>query len=85
MYALYSVNGQQDWTFTTPSQLAVASPVLSDALDVLVFGAADTYVYAVGAYNGTLLWKFQTADVVSSKGCIDEARAVVYIGGVDGR
>ena len=49
---------------------------------VVYVGSTDKNIYAIGALNGSLIWKFTTLDAVESSPAV--ANGMVYTGGDDG-
>jgi outer membrane protein assembly factor BamB len=62
-----------------PWDLFLSSPTV--AAGVVYFGSGDTFVYAVEAATGKLLWKFKTSGVVHASPSVGGGR--VYVGGFD--
>lgn len=63
-----------------PWDFFISSPVLDGS--IVYFGSGDHNVYALDALTGSLLWKYQTGDVVHSSPAI--ADGILYIGCWDG-
>ena len=49
---------------------------------IVYIGSEDKNIYAIGAWNGSLIWKFTTRDAVESSPAV--ANGKVYTGGDDG-
>jgi outer membrane protein assembly factor BamB len=62
-----------------PFDLFTSSPVVVDG--VVYIGSGDGHVYALGAADGVLRWKFRTGDVVHATPAV--ANGVVYVGSWD--
>jgi len=62
-----------------PFDVFLSSPAVADA--AVFFGSGDGNVYALNARTGTLLWKFQTGNVVHASPAI--ADGMVYVGSWD--
>ncbi|MBA3913893.1 MAG: PQQ-binding-like beta-propeller repeat protein [Acidobacteriales bacterium] len=65
--------------YATGGHIQIASPAVASG--VVYFGSTDTYVYALDAQAGTLLWKFKTGDWVNSPPSV--SNKVVYVGSND--
>lgn len=85
-YALNATDGSQIWFFTSPysrRQLTgyqYSSPAISGS--VVYFGSCDGYLFALDAYNGSIIWSYQVGTYVFASPAI--ANGVVYIGSYDG-
>ncbi len=85
-YALNASNGYQIWSFTSPysqrelTGYVYSSPAVADG--VVYFGSWDGYLFAVGAFDGSLIWSYQTGGFLFSSPTL--ANGVVYIGSYDG-
>ncbi|HET6281021.1 MAG TPA: PQQ-binding-like beta-propeller repeat protein, partial [Polyangia bacterium] len=74
--------GGQRWTFTLPQSTgSVSSPAVADGL--LVFGAIDGMVRAVGATDGQLRWQTMLGESVIAAPAID--RGKVFVPSLDGK
>jgi outer membrane protein assembly factor BamB len=84
-YALSS-NGSLLWNYTTEpvvtiegvSTMATVADVNSDGLFEVLFGALDGYLYSLNAENGSLLWRYETGEWISSS-----SPAVAKLDGAD--
>ncbi len=81
VYAIHA-SGALKWSMTTPAPIR-DSPVISADGQVLVFGSNDTFIYAVSAPDGQLLWKFRTGAAAWNTPAmgLDD---VVYVPSLDG-
>ena len=69
----------KDRLMADPFDLFISSPAIANG--VLYIGSGDHNVYALHAKSGSLLWKFQTGDVVHATPAV--ADGLVYIGSWD--
>ena len=85
-YAFNATNGQQIWFFAspyTPRQFTgffYSSP--SVAGNVVYCGSVDSYLFALNAFDGSLIWSYRMGGFLFSSPAI--ANGVVYIGSYDG-
>ncbi len=85
-YALNATDGSQIWFFTSPySQRQLqgyvySSPAVSG--NVVYFGSSDSYVFALDAFNGSMIWSYRTGGFLFSSPAV--ANGVLYIGSYDG-
>jgi len=85
-YALNATDGTQIWFFTSPySQRQLqgyvySSPTVSG--NVVYFGSCDSYVFALNALNGSMIWSYRTGGFLFSSPAV--ANGVLYIGSYDG-
>jgi len=56
-----SDNENQEWTFKTSGRV-YSSPLIDG--EMVYFGSGDGHHYALNAFSGALLWKFDTGDIV---------------------
>jgi len=86
-YALNATDGSQIWFFTSPySQRQLqgyvySSPAVSG--DVVYFGSCDSYIFALNAFNGSMIWSYRTGGFLFASPAI--ANGVLYIGSYDGK
>jgi len=66
-------------TIADPWDVFLSSPVVVNGS--VYFGSGDGNVYALGAANGNLLWKFHTGDVVHASPAY--AAGIIYVGSWD--
>lgn len=88
--ALNAKDGSVRWKFRTKGEKVYSpyayadyyqsSPVIAGG--TVFFGSGDGHVYAVRRKDGTLVWKFNTGDVVHATPAVDSAR--IYIGSFNG-
>lgn len=57
-----------------------SSPIVDT--DMVFFGSGDSFIYAVHAVSGKLIWKYKTADVVHATPCIFNDN--LFLGSFDG-
>ncbi len=85
-YAFNASNGSQIWSFTSPySQRQLTGYVYSSpavAGGVVYFGSWDSYLFALNAFNGSLIWSYHTGGFLFSSPAI--VNGIVYIGSYDG-
>ena len=85
-YALNATTGEQIWFFTSPyspRQLqgyVYSSPAISG--DLVYFGSCDSYVFALNAFNGSIVWSFRTGGFLFASPAV--ANGALYIGAYDG-
>lgn len=72
-------NGKEVWKFQAKHRI-VGTPDVSEG--VVVFGAADNFIYGLNAKNGKQLWKVETKEPVLGAVTIDNGKA--YVGSSDG-
>ncbi|MDR6371523.1 outer membrane protein assembly factor BamB [Chryseobacterium bernardetii] len=64
-YAINSQNGQLKWVFSVLNgRFQYSTAFYSN--NVLYVGCTDSYLYAIDASKGTLLWKFKTNEAIES-------------------
>jgi len=86
-YALNATDGSQIWFFTSPySQRQLqgyvySSPAVSG--DVVYFGSCDSYIFALNALNGSMIWSYYTGGFLFASPAV--ANGVLYIGSYDGK
>lgn len=78
MYALYTYNGSEKWSFPTSGQIR-SSPIQIGGN--VLFGSNDRNFYSVDSATGKMRWKIQTADVVQSSPSVYNQN--VYFGSYD--
>jgi outer membrane protein assembly factor BamB len=85
-YALNVTDGTQVWFFTSPySQRQLqgyvySSPAVSG--NIVYFGSCDSYVFALNAFNGSMIWSYRTGGFLFSSPSV--VNGVLYIGSYDG-
>jgi outer membrane protein assembly factor BamB len=85
-YAFNATTGQQIWFFTSPyspRQLTgffYSSPTVAG--NVVYCGSVDSYLFALNAFDGSIVWSYQTGGFLFSSPAV--ANGVVYIGSYDG-
>jgi outer membrane protein assembly factor BamB len=86
LYCLDSL-GKQRWAFSEGSEKNYdfadyhqSAPVIYE--NRLYFGLGDGYMYAINPYNGKLIWKFKTNNVVHTKPVFENGK--MYFGSFDG-
>jgi outer membrane protein assembly factor BamB len=85
-YAFNATDGSQVWFFTSPystrqlTGYVYSSPAVSG--NVIYFGSIDSYVFALNAYNGSMIWSYRTGGFLFTSPAI--TNGVVYIGSYDG-
>ena len=85
-YAFNATTGAQIWFFTSPyspRQLTgymYSSPAI--AYDIVYFGSVDGYIFAVNAYNGSIIWAYRTGGFLFASPAI--ADGTLYVGSYDG-
>jgi outer membrane protein assembly factor BamB len=85
-YAFNATTGSQIWFFTSPysprqfTGYVYSSPVVAG--NVVYFGSSDGYVFALDAFNGSIIWSYRTGIFVFSSPAI--VNGVVYVGSYDG-
>jgi outer membrane protein assembly factor BamB len=85
-YALNATDGKQIWFFTSPysaRQLqgyVYSSPAVSG--NVVYFGSCDSYVFALNAFNGSMIWAYRTGGFLFASPSV--VNGVLYIGSYDG-
>ena len=86
VYAFNATNGGQIWFFISPysnRQLTgymYSSPAVVG--NIVYYGSVDSYVFALNAYTGSMVWAYQTGGFLFSSPAI--ANGVLYIGSYDG-
>ncbi len=85
-YAFNATTGTQIWFFTSPyspRQLQgymYSSPAVSG--NIVYFGSCDSYVFALNALNGSMIWSYRTGGFLFASPAV--ANGVLYIGSYDG-
>ena len=85
-YAFNATTGKQIWFFTSPYSTRqttgyfYSSPAV--ASNVVYCGSVDSYLFALSANDGSVIWSYQTGGFLFSSPTI--ANGVVYIGSYDG-
>ncbi len=85
-YAFNATTGQQIWFFTSPyspRQLTgffYSSPTVAG--NVVYCGSVDSYLFALNAFNGSIIWSYHTGGFLFSSPAV--VNGVVYIGSYDG-
>jgi len=85
-YAFNATNGNQIWFFTSPytprqtTGYVYSSPAIVG--NVVYFGSCDSYLFALNAYTGTMIWSYLTGGFLFSSPAIADGN--VYIGSYDG-
>jgi outer membrane protein assembly factor BamB len=85
-YAFNATTGQQIWFFTSPysprqlTGYVYSSPAVTG--DTVYFGSYDSYVFALNAFNGSLIWAYQTGGFLFSSPAV--SNGALYIGSYDG-
>jgi len=78
-YAIDSDDRNIKWTFTTNDGMIVSPPLVVD--NTVFIGSSDTYIYAVNALDGKLIWKNNTGwGILSTPAYSDNT---VYVGSLD--
>jgi hypothetical protein len=86
-YAFNASDGSNRWYFTSPysprwrTGYVYSSPVVAG--NIVYFGSSDSYVFALNASNGSLVWSYRTGDFVFGSPAI--ANGIVYVGSFDGK
>ncbi len=86
IYAFNAANGDQVWFFTSPyctRQLTgymYSSPAVAG--NIVYYGSVDSYVFALNAYTGSMVWAYRTGGFLFSSPTI--ANGVLFIGSYDG-
>jgi outer membrane protein assembly factor BamB len=87
IYSLDKNNGNGKWQFKTEGEKKydiwdyyLSSPVSSEGL--VYAGSGDSYVYAINAENGQLIWKQKTGDIVHASPVVFNQK--VMVGSFDG-
>jgi outer membrane protein assembly factor BamB len=86
IYAFNATNGGQVWFFTSPyinRQLTgymYSSPAVAG--NIVYYGSVDSYVFALNAFTGSMIWAYQTGGFLFSSPAI--ANGALYIGSYDG-
>ncbi len=60
VYALDENSGKEIWSYTTGGRVD-SSPTIYKGM--AIFGSADGYIYALGADDGELVWRFRAAPI----------------------
>jgi len=86
-YAFNATSGSQIWFFTSPYSPRqftgyVYSPPIVAGNTVYV-GSCDSYLFALNAFDGSIIWSYRTGGFLFSSPAI--ANGVVYIGSYDGK
>jgi outer membrane protein assembly factor BamB len=85
-YAFNATNGSQIWFFTSPysprqfTGYVYSSPAVAG--NVVYFGSFDSYVFALDATNGSMVWSYRTGGFLFSSPAV--VNGVLYIGSYDG-
>lgn len=79
-YALDSQSGQLKWSFLVDSGTFQYSTAFYQD-NVLYVGCTDSYIYALNAENGNLLWKFKTNGPIESS--VFVSGTTVFVGSDD--
>jgi outer membrane protein assembly factor BamB len=86
VYAFNATNGGQIWFFVSPysnrplTGFMYSSPAVVGS--TVYVGTVDSYVFALNAYTGKIVWAYQTGGFLFSSPAI--ANGVLYIGSYDG-
>ena len=81
-----ATNGSQIWFFTSPysprqfTGYAYSSPAVVG--DVVYCGSIDSYIFALNAFNGSIIWSYRTGGFLFSSPAV--VNGVLYIGSYDG-
>jgi outer membrane protein assembly factor BamB len=85
-YAFNATDGSQIWFFTSPyssrqfTGYVYSSPAVAG--DIVYFGSCDGYLFALNAYDGSIIWSYCTGIFMFSSHAIVDG--VVYVGSYDG-
>jgi hypothetical protein len=85
-YAFNATDGSQIWFFTSPysprqfTGYVYSSPAVAG--NVVYFGSFDSYVFALNAFNGSIIWSYHTGGFLFSSPAV--VKGVLYIGSYDG-
>ncbi len=85
-YAFNATTGSQIWFFTSPysprqfNGYVYSSPAVAG--NVVYFGSPDSFVFALNAANGSMVWSYRTGGFLFSSPAI--VGGVLYIGSYDG-
>jgi outer membrane protein assembly factor BamB len=85
-YALNTTNGAQIWFFTSPysprqfTGYFYSSPAVAG--NEVYIGSIDGYLFALNAFNGSIIWSYRTGSFLFSSPAI--VNGVLYIGSYDG-
>ena len=74
-------NNQTLWNYTTGSSIGFSSPAVADGK--VYIGSWDGKVYALNAFNGSLIWNYTTGNIVESSPAVADGR--VFIGSWDNK
>ena len=86
-YALNATNGAQIWFFTSPytsrqfTGYFYSTPAVAG--NIVYIGTIDCYVFALNAFNGSIIWSYHTGGFMFSSPAV--SNGVVYIGSFDGK
>ena len=85
-YAFDATNGAQIWFFTsTYSQRQFGGYVYSSPIvagNVVYFGSCDNYVFALNAFDGSMIWSYRVGGFLFSSPSV--VKGVLFIGSYDG-
>jgi outer membrane protein assembly factor BamB len=85
-YAFNATTGAQIWFFTSPytprqfTGYVYSSPAVAG--NVVYFGSCDNYVFALNAFDGSMIWSYHTGGFLFSSPAV--ANGIVYIGSYNG-
>ncbi|EKX35356.1 hypothetical protein GUITHDRAFT_118480 [Guillardia theta CCMP2712] len=73
---LYKLNldGTEAWTFQTGGQIRGAASVTHDGK--ILFGSTDMYLYCISAKDGSLQWKYNAYQEITSKPLVQDVSIV---------
>jgi outer membrane protein assembly factor BamB len=75
IYSFNEVTGAKTWDYSTGSPMHESSPAVSNGM--VFVGSSDSYIYVLDAYDGSMLWRYQTGDAVSSSPAVVNGRVIV--------
>lgn len=78
VYAFNVTDGSQIWLSDKIGNDILAPPTVAN--NVVYVGAQDTYLYALDAASGKLIWRYNTGGVISASPAF--ADGVIYTGGM---
>jgi len=79
-YALDTENGTVKWSRPLDGEYSVSSPAVADGK--VYFGLDNSYVYALDAFTGDLVWSYKTEGAVQSSPAISDG--LLFVGSSDG-
>ncbi len=80
VYALDPENGTTKWSRALDGEYSVSSPAVAD--EKVYFGLDNSYVYALDAFTGDLVWSYKTGGTVESSPAISDG--LLFVGSSDG-